>query len=60
MSDALISCRPSTLQWMHSVASQHDFVSAWQAAEDAVDLSRELGFAPTVPLLQHSSLRHAL
>ena len=49
MSDALISCRPSSLQWMHSVASQFDFVTTWQAADDAVDLSRELGFAPTVP-----------
>ena len=49
MSDALISCRPASLQWMHSVASQFDFVTTWQAADDAVDLSRELGFAPTVP-----------
>ena len=32
-----------------------DFLSSWQAVEVASDLSRELGFAPTVPMVCPSS-----
>ena len=50
-SDPLIFCRPSAeLAWTHSVVYAPDFVSPWNAVENAVELSWELGFAPSVPM----------
>ena len=46
MSDSLIACRPSSLQWNLSVIHLEDFVSVWEAAERAADLSWRLGFLP--------------
>ena len=51
MSDPFISCRPIVWQWTHSAVHLPDFLSPWHAIEVASDLSRELGFAPTVPVV---------
>ena len=46
MSDSLIACRPSSLQWTLPVVHLEDFVSVWDAAERAAELSWRLGFLP--------------